>query len=298
MKYKLIIACMFLSLVGKVEAQLQTVTDNGNATSNLMQITGYGKIPVSGSGMELYGGDRAVLQGLNRNTGMGIPLSLNPTNANIHMVENGGNVGIGTITPAQKLAINGNIVMGNLAGQNQGTLFFGNPNHGIRREVNYIDLFTSGAIDKAFSFTTRNYNSATQDYSLATEVLTIRDNGNVGIGTTTPSELLSVNGNIRSRKVIVTQTGWPDYVFDSSYQLPSLDSVSSFIQVNKHLPDIPSAATVEKDGHDLGEVQRLLLKKMEEMTLYLIELKKENKILANKVDSQQAEIELLKENKK
>ncbi|MBN9300161.1 MAG: hypothetical protein J0I41_24395 [Filimonas sp.] len=101
--------------------------------------------------------------------------------------------------------------------------------------------------------------------------------GNVSIGTTdSKGYKLAVNGAIRTKKVVVTQTDWPDYVFDSSYQLPSLDSVSSFIQVNKHLPDMPSAATVEKDGHDLGEVQKLLLKKMEEMTLYMIEIKKEN----------------------
>lgn len=125
---------------------------------------------------------------------------------------------------------------------------------------------------------------------------TIADNGNVGVGTTNPTDKLAVNGNIRSKKVIVTQTGWPDYVFDSSYQLPSLDSVSSFIQVNKHLPDMPSAATVEKDGHDLGEVQKLLLKKMEEMTLYMIE---QNKKIASQ-DKEIAELkQLLKnENKK
>ncbi|MBN9300145.1 MAG: hypothetical protein J0I41_24315 [Filimonas sp.] len=123
------------------------------------------------------------------------------------------------------------------------------------------------------------------------DVMCLTTDSKVGIGTTTPSEKLSVNGNIRTRKVIVTQTGWPDYVFDSSYQLPSLDSVSSFIQVNKHLPDMPSAAVVERDGHDLGEVQKLLLKKMEEMTLYMIELKKENETLRVKVETLTRKVE-------
>ncbi|MBN9300162.1 MAG: TMF family protein [Filimonas sp.] len=133
-------------------------------------------------------------------------------------------------------------------------------------------------------------------WSAQTAGLRLDNNGNVGIGITAPTDKLAVNGNIRSKKVIVTQTGWPDYVFDSSYQLPTLDSVSNFIQTNKHLPDIPSAATVEKDGHDLGEVQKQLLKKVEEMTLYMIE---QNKKIANQ-DKEIAELkQLLKnENKK
>ncbi|MBN9300163.1 MAG: hypothetical protein J0I41_24405 [Filimonas sp.] len=122
-------------------------------------------------------------------------------------------------------------------------------------------------------------------------------NGSVGIGTEdTKAYKLAVNGTAIFTKVVVKNySNWPDYVFDSSYQLPSLDSVFSFIQVNKHLPDIPSAATVEKDGHDLGEVQKQLLKKVEEMTLYMIaqekriqQLEEENKAAKNRI--QQLEV--------
>jgi hypothetical protein len=117
------------------------------------------------------------------------------------------------------------------------------------------------------------------------ERMRISKYGNIGIGTANPSQKLAVNGTVLAKKVKVSQSAadWPDYVFDSSYQLPSLDSVSTFIQTNKHLPDIPSAATVEKDGHDLGEVQKLLLKKMEEMTLYMIQQQKEIESLRTKV---------------
>ncbi|MEX6690311.1 tail fiber protein [Danxiaibacter flavus] len=108
--------------------------------------------------------------------------------------------------------------------------------------------------------------------------------GNVGIGTTTPSEKLSVNGNIRCKKVIVTQTDWADYVFDSSYNLPSLESISSYIKENKRLPEMPSASAIERAGHDLGEVQTLLLKKVEEMTLYILQLKQENEDAKKRIE--------------
>ncbi|MBN9300143.1 MAG: hypothetical protein J0I41_24305 [Filimonas sp.] len=176
----------------------------------------------------------------------------------------------------------------NLALFTEGGYVFSNSNNTVTRAV----LSSAGALSL--------YNPTTVSLYLNPVGNSFFNSGNVGIGTTNPTQKLSVDGTILAKKVKVSQASadWPDYVFDSSYQLPSLDSVSSFIQLNKHLPDMPSAVVVEKDGHDLGEVQKLLLKKMEEMTLYMIELKKENKILANKVDSQQAEIELLKENKK
>ena len=69
---------------------------------------------------------------------------------------------------------------------------------------------------------------------------------------------------------------WPDYVFEKEYPLPDLLDVESFITENKHLPEIPSATEIEKDGQDLGEMNRLLLQKVEELTLYLIEMKKKN----------------------
>jgi hypothetical protein len=68
----------------------------------------------------------------------------------------------------------------------------------------------------------------------------------------------------------------PDYVFESSYKLPPLEEVSSFINKNKHLPEVSSASTMEENGINLGEMNMLLLKKVEELTLYMIELKKEN----------------------
>jgi hypothetical protein len=104
--------------------------------------------------------------------------------------------------------------------------------------------------------------------------MVIAPNGNVGIGTNNPTYKLSVLGNIRSTEVVV-ETGWADYVFDKNYRLRSLDEVEKFIQQNKHLPNIPSAKEVEEKGLHLGDVQKRMMEKIEELTLYVIELKKE-----------------------
>jgi|GEM_PF-579699 len=99
--------------------------------------------------------------------------------------------------------------------------------------------------------------------------------GNVGIGTETPREKLSVNGRIRAQEVKVETANWPDYVFKANYSLKSLDSLRIFIQENGHLPEVPTADSAEKEGVSLGEMNKILLKKIEELTLYLLEKDKE-----------------------
>jgi hypothetical protein len=102
-------------------------------------------------------------------------------------------------------------------------------------------------------------------------------NGNIGLNTPSPDPAyrLSVNGKIRAKEIRV-ETGWADYVFDKSYELPALADVKTYIDQNHHLPEIPSEQEVAKNGINLGEMNKLLLKKVEELTLYLIEIKSEN----------------------
>ena len=114
-------------------------------------------------------------------------------------------------------------------------------------------------------------------------VLWLASTGNIGIGTTSASEKLTVNGNILSKKVKVTQTGWPDYVFHTTYRLRPLVEVEQYIQLHHHLPEVPSSAEVEKDGLDLGDNQAELLKKIEELTLYIISLNKEVESLKKEI---------------
>jgi hypothetical protein len=126
----------------------------------------------------------------------------------------------------------------------------------IRTGVNYTDNITNG--------------------SFGTSAMYINNLQQVGIGTTNPgTNKLAVEGTIGARAVKVTlQNPWPDYVFNTGYTLPSLKTLEAYIQVNSHLPGLPSAAEVEKTGVDLGSTQARLLEKVEELTLYAIQLEK------------------------
>ena len=101
--------------------------------------------------------------------------------------------------------------------------------------------------------------------------------GSVGIDTdqasNTDNYKLAVNGNIRAKKIVV-ETNWMDKVFDKEYVLPSLREVEDYIKANGHLPNIPSGKEIETNGGDLGELVKLQMQKIEELTLYVIELNK------------------------
>lgn len=146
-----------------------------------------------------------------------------------------------------------------------------------------------------------NFIGTTDQQSLAFKTndiqrILISSDGNVGIGTsaiTGGAYKLYVENGIRTGKVKVDlATNWPDYVFHQQYKLPSLKEIEEFIQKNKHLPDVPSAKEVKENGLDLGDNQAILLKKIEELTLYLIEVNKkvdklteENEILKKKLET-------------
>jgi hypothetical protein len=108
---------------------------------------------------------------------------------------------------------------------------------------------------------------------------------NVGIGTVNPQEKLSVNGTVLAKKVRVSinSVDWPDFVFEPGYRLNSLAWLEAYVKTNKHLPDVPSSEEVGKNGADLGNNQAILLKKIEELTLYLIEQNKKIESLEKQV---------------
>ncbi|MXV50379.1 hypothetical protein GS399_05290 [Pedobacter sp. HMF7647] len=116
---------------------------------------------------------------------------------------------------------------------------------------------------------------------------TITGLGNVGIGTSVPKEKLSVNGRIRAREVKVEVENWPDYVFGDDYKKLPLEDLQSYILKNKHLPEVPSAGNISAEGIDLGAMNAVLLKKIEELALYLIEKEQEIKELKDQRNSDQ-----------
>ena len=94
---------------------------------------------------------------------------------------------------------------------------------------------------------------------------------------------LSVDGDIVAKKVVVQLSNWADFVFADDYKLKPLEEVETFIKENKHLPDVPSEATVLKEGADVAEMNRILLQKVEELTLYVLDQNKKIKVLEAKV---------------
>lgn len=107
--------------------------------------------------------------------------------------------------------------------------------------------------------------------------------GSVGIGTDDPgSYKLAVNGHIKT-KAITVESNWPDFVFEDNYQLMPIEKLEKHIKIEKSLPGIPTEKEVKENGVEVGEMQAKLLEKVEELTLYVIELKKENVELKNRI---------------
>lgn len=100
--------------------------------------------------------------------------------------------------------------------------------------------------------------------------------GNVGIGTPFPKHKLSVEGTLGAREIIVEQKAWCDYVFESSYPLMPMGELENYIKEHKHLPKVPSASEIAEEGLKVSEMNKILMEKVEELTLYLIE---QNKVL-------------------
>jgi hypothetical protein len=293
---------------------LQSVTDRGAQTNKPLFITGEASSVPDAPSLVLY---------YRPSTGTANIAGYDYQNSvpkHLIFQEAGGNVGIGTTSPTHKLDVAGvvrsyNAAFGsaNWETSPKGFVNFGANNHGS--VIVSSNLYISGSEDLKVANTHATMPGAAivipgnsrpnqngilfytkppspaidgDDYNTPPRMI-ISSSGNVGIGTIDPQSELAVKGTITSKKVKVTQEGWADYVFDSSYQLTPLHHVEKYIQANKHLPEVPSAAEVRKDGLDLGDNQAILLKKIEELTLYIIEQNKELKLLAKKVEKLEAD---------
>ncbi|NOS55378.1 MAG: hypothetical protein HOP37_03870 [Cyclobacteriaceae bacterium] len=145
-------------------------------------------------------------------------------------------------------------------------------------------------LDRRINFFANKGLSAGQAYWPSPK-MTINADGNIGIGiapnSNSNSYKLAVAGSIGAWgeiRVFANGSTFPDYVFDPSYKLPTLEETEKYVKENRHLPEVPSAAEIEKEGMSLNGMNVILLKKVEELTLHLIELKKENSVLKTRID--------------
>ena len=218
-----------------------------------------------------------------------------------------GNIGIGTITPNAKLEVQNTSTLGTAPGSNQllmrvsslgGANYYMNnlwilrdnePNSGwlsarLHDGISIDGSFLIPGTDTR-TWWERSPFRDVQSWGNGNTTHMSLTEGNLGIGTKdTKGYKLAVVGKMISEEVVVKlQASWPDYVFEKSYQLLALKDVKAFIEQNKHLPEMPSAEEVQKNGVQLGEMNSLLLKKVEEMTLYLIEQQKQIEILKSEI---------------
>ncbi|MCC9073586.1 tail fiber protein [Flavobacterium sp. F-65] len=191
-------------------------------------------------------------------------------NAFIRIAQNG-YLGIGTIVPSAILDVYSPVIaQGRHNSQKWST---GNSGYDLTLQT----IWNNSGINQEF---VQRYNGV--DYTSLAFF-----QGKVGIGTQNPDEKLTVNGKIHAQEVRIdlqSPMTVPDYVFANDYKLKSLQEVEEFIKQNSHLPEIPSAKEIEKNGLMLAEMNMSLLKKMEEMTLYLIEQEKKNAIQSEKIE--------------
>ena len=176
------------------------------------------------------------------------------------LVVTGGDVGIGTTMPLYQLDV---------AGKTRINPPFSNNSTPI--EALTIDVATFGTQTNAEN----SYFLRTRDIGANKTFFIVRGDGNVGIGVSNPTTRLDVAGDIRAYEVKVCLNQGCDYVFEEDYNLMSLTDLSNFVKTNKHLPEVAPAAVMESEGINLSEMNALLLKKVEELTLYVIELKNE-----------------------
>jgi hypothetical protein len=246
-----------------------------------------------------------------------------------------GNVGIGNSLPTKKLEVEGNAsVIGALYIKYANLTQYPNGNgwinfHHSQQDLNGIyfagisyanltgNIHTSSNTGNIQSYGTnfqvlrKVWNTTTNQYDYTSNFI-VDQTGNVGIGSTTPTHKLDVNGNIfTNSKILVGSTlakagnfsmavngdaifnrvvvklygSWPDYVFDKSYSLTPIEEVEEFISTNKHLKGLQPSSEIEKKGVDIGETQKVLTEKVEELTLYLIEQNKLIKQLQKEIDA-------------
>jgi hypothetical protein len=196
-----------------------------------------------------------------RNNGAASPL---------YVQYNGGNMALGNITPTSQLHMTGDIAMQSATPLIQMRNAGGTDMGFLQVDGNDLRIGTN-ALNPTGSFIVRT-NGSNRIY--------VNENGAVSIGTSAVATgyMVSVNGKMMVEELKVQLSGnWPDYVFSNKYKLKNFDELREYIDENNHLPNIPAASEIEKSGLQVGEMQRLMMEKIEELTLYVLQLEKKIK---------------------
>jgi hypothetical protein len=278
--------------IGKIPVYKLDVAGNVSINNNslflkdenhgLSQANTLAGVNINGDGPFLYGWGGGAL-GINQN---GVYTKILNWNEN-------GNVGIGTDNPTAKLDVHGNIRT------NYNQIFLtADDYHGL----GWFQTYAGDTIDGPVLYGYSGGSLAIKQGTTTKNILIWKANGSVGIGTDNPEAKLEVstdatqggksiavndnvsgmdvfrvmnNGNVYSTELTIRlKEQFPDYVFAKDYQLMSLNDLDNFISKNNHLPNIPTANEVEKNGLSVGEMQTRQMEKIEELTLYILELHK------------------------
>jgi hypothetical protein len=293
------------------------ITDQGNSSvyslklNNRISFRGDGVVEwgsASNYGILSWDVDRALI-----GAKPGSDLSLYSNGSEKMRISQNGNIGILATNPNSQFVVTNNFGA-NISGTSGGNAVFGSNLAVVQGGINHNKLITPSSHNgnygysgmrsswgKLFFYT--KYGNTTQGEVITDNPRMIIDHyGNVGIGTNDPGTWkLAVKGKIRAEEIKV-ETGWADYVFKEGYNLPTLEEVEKYIKERGHLINIPSAKEVEANGVELGEMNKLLLEKIEELTLYTLQQQKEiNKyqtdmvLLNKKLEAMEQSINNLKE---
>lgn len=268
-----------------VNTPLEKLHVDGTVLSNGL------KFGMAGRKLEFYenAGSRAHILLYNSANG-NIELENSFSGGDAHILLNPDkNVGIGVSAPLEKLHIDGTVLSNGLkfgmagrklefyenAGSRAHILLYNSANGNIEIENNWV-----GGDAHIILNPDKNVGIGTTDPTSKLEIKASDNNSSLfSIKDNVGGDILKVRGQDRTmyvRSLEVTLLNFPDYVFEKNYPLMPLKEVESYIQANKHLPNIPSAKEIEENGANLGELVKLQMEKIEELTLYMIELQKAN----------------------
>ena len=233
--------------------------------SPLNTFNSYLRLTNSTSGLTFGDGAYMGLDGINllfNNAETGHITFSNSTGGNKLVIAPNGNIGIDGFNPLSKLHIQNGA---DVSISSNGYLMMGDPTStNLILDNNEIGFRNNGTWG---------------------ELVIQNDGGSVRIGNSSvpAGYKFAVNGKVicEELKIKLASSGWPDYVFSNDYKLMPLKELSAYIQSNKHLPNIPSAGEIEKNGIEVGDMQKRMMEKVEELTLYILQLKKELDVLKN-----------------